>query len=512
MPERMPSLMPGLEASNDSCAAWLATIQGVVTMMVLFFQVDLTPPARRACTAAMHTVSLTRRLRLTLRRQARHARRLSRKSVQLALVLGGAALVALVSLAFARLADIALEWNAQWVARAGWAAFIVMPLGLAAIRWLTLRYAGYAVGSGIPQVIGALTLQGRPQAQRGLVTLVHAFWKIPLTFLGMLVGASIGREGPSVQVGAAVMLAWGNYWKGRDIPLRGFHNNELIAAGAAGGLAAAFNAPLAGVIFAIEELGRGTALRWQRLVLLGVLACGFMVVAVSGNNPYFGAFAGQAMPRMLGWMLLCGVINGALGGLFSRLLGKGATVLAPLPWRAWMRAHTVATAAILGLLLAVIGYATQGAIYGTGYGAAASLLSGEPFSHDAFGLLKGLATTLSYWAGIPGGIFTPALTTGAGIGREIWAWTGGLADQRVLVLLSMAAFLAGATQAPLTAAVVVMEMTGSQPMLFWLIAAALTSSVVSRQFCPHAFYHLAAGRFRRQILVETGRAQRPVHA
>lgn len=460
----------------------------------------------------MPYASLMRRLRLLSRRQLRHVRRLSRKSVQLGLVLGGAALVALASLAFARLADQALEWNAQWVARAGWAAFIVMPLGLAAIRWLTLRYASYAVGSGIPQVIGALTLQGQPQAQGGLVTLGHALWKIPLTFAGMLVGASIGREGPSVQVGAAVMLAWGRFWKNRQLPLQGFHNNELIAAGAAGGLAAAFNAPLAGVIFAIEELGRGTALRWQRLVLIGVLACGFMVVAVSGNNPYFGTFGGSVMPNMLGWVLLCGVINGALGGVFARLLGKGVTVLAPLPWRARLRAHPVLTAALIGLVLAAIGYATHGVIYGTGYGAAANLLSGQPVGHDGFGLLKWLATLLSYWAGIPGGIFTPALTTGAGIGQEIWSWTGGTVDQRVLVLVSMAAFLAAATQAPLTAAVVVMEMTGSQPMLFWLIAAALTASMVSRQFSPHAFYHMAAGRFRRQILVDTGRAQHSVGA
>ncbi|MNV76937.1 putative voltage-gated ClC-type chloride channel ClcB [compost metagenome] len=79
-------------------------------------------------------------------------------------------------------------------------------------------------------------------------------------------------------------------------------------------------------------------------------------------------------------------------------------------------------------------------------------------------------------------------------------------DQRVLVLVSMAAFLAAATQAPLTASVVVMEMTGSQPMLFWLLVGSLLASGVSRQFCPQPFYHLAAGRFRRQAIVDAGRA------
>ncbi|ARP86227.1 chloride channel protein [Bordetella genomosp. 9] len=455
------------------------------------------------------------RVRRALRRKRRQAARLSRKSVQMALLLGGAALVSLVSLGFAQLADFALSWNAAWMSRAGWLAFILLPVGMAVIRWLTLRLAPNASGSGIPQVIGALSLPPGP-GQSSLVSLRQTIWKIPLTFLGMLAGASIGREGPSVQVGAAVMLAWGRFWKNRRLPLQGFHHNELIAAGAAGGLAAAFNAPLAGVIFAIEELGRGTVLRWQRLVLIGVLASGFMVVALAGNNPYFGVFGGAPVSNMVGWVLLCGVVNGMMGGIFGRLLGKGPTVLVPASWRASVRAHPVWTAFALGVLLAALGFAMGGTTYGTGYGAAARLLSGQELGHEGFGFAKLAATLASYWAGVPGGIFTPALTIGAGIGEHVWQVAGHPVDQRVLVLISMAAFLAAATQAPLTASVVVMEMTGSQPMLFWLLLGSLTASLVSRQFCPHAFYHLAAGRFRRQAIVEAGRAVRhgapPGHA
>lgn len=450
------------------------------------------------------------RLRHLLRRKLRQTNRLSRKSLQMALLLGGAALVALVSLGFAYLADLALEWNREWVGHAGWLALLVLPCALAALRWATLRFAPNAAGSGIPQVIGALSLPPGP-GQRSLVSLVQVLWKIPLAFFGMLAGASIGREGPSVQVGAAVMLAWGDFWKRRGMQLRGFHANELIAAGAAGGLAAAFNAPLAGVIFAIEELGRGTVLRWQRLVLIGVLAAGFLVVAVQGNNPYFGTFGGAALTHgMLWWVLICAALNGALGGIFARLLGKGAAAMAPAAWRAWIRAHPIWTAFAMGVVLALIGLATAGSVYGTGYGAAADLLSGET-QHAlpaGFGLAKLAATVASYWAGIPGGIFTPALTTGAGIGHHIWELAGEGVDQRVLVLVSMAAFLAAATQAPLTASVVVMEMTGSQPMLFWLLVGSLLASGVSRQFCPQPFYHLAAGRFRRQAIVEAGRAAR----
>ncbi|MGR6074788.1 chloride channel protein [Achromobacter xylosoxidans] len=461
---------------------------------------SLPTPLRRVATSSRHL----------LRRKLRQTNRLSRKSLPMALLLGGAALVALVSLGFAYLADMALEWNREWVGRAGWLALLVLPCALAALRWATLRFAPNAAGSGIPQVIGALSLPPGP-SQRSLVSLAQVLWKIPLAFCGMLAGASIGREGPSVQVGAAVMLAWGDFWKRRGLQLRGFHANELLAAGAAGGLAAAFNAPLAGVIFAIEELGRGTVLRWQRLVLIGVLAAGFLVVAVQGNNPYFGTFAGAPLAHgMLWWVLICAALNGALGGIFARLLGKGPAAMAPASWRAWIRAHPIWTAFAMGLALALIGLATAGSVYGTGYGAAADLLSGET-QHAlpaGFGLAKLAATVASYWAGIPGGIFTPALTTGAGIGHHIWELAGEGVDQRVLVLVSMAAFLAAATQAPLTASVVVMEMTGSQPMLFWLLVGSLLASGVSRQFCPQPFYHLAAGRFRRQAIVEAGRAAR----
>src|SRR5690606_29964201 len=91
-----------------------------------------------------------------------------------------------------------------------------------------------------------------------------------------------------------------------------------------------------------------------------------------------------------------------------------------------------------------------------------------------------------------------SLTVGAGIGAELGLLAGPLIDSRILVLLSMAAILAAATPSPITASVIVMEMTGSQPMLFWLLAGSLFASVVSKQFCPNPFYHTAAGRFRQQ--------------
>lgn len=169
------------------------------------------------------------------------------------------------------LADIGLEFNAYWSAKYPLTVWIVLPLGLAFLTWFTAKYTPYVGGSGIPQVIASINLPYSGYKTK-LVKFRQTIWKIPLTFFAMVIGASVGREGPSVQVGAAVMLAWGNFCRKYNFAFRGLSTNELIATGAAGGLVAAFNAPLAGVIFAIEELGRGVMLRWERRVLLGVLA------------------------------------------------------------------------------------------------------------------------------------------------------------------------------------------------------------------------------------------------
>lgn len=432
------------------------------------------------------------------RRRFRHLRRISRKSLQLLLLLIGAGLVSFVSLGFAQLADLALQINRRGFAALPWLTLFCLPFGLAAIRWLTLRLAPNAAGSGIPQVIAALSMPVSA-GSRELVALRQVFFKIPLTFFGLLVGASIGREGPSVQVGAGLMLAWGDFCRRMGVPLKGVQPSELIAIGAAGGLAAAFNAPLAGMIFAIEELGRGTALRWQRVVLLGVLASGFIVVAVAGNNPYFGLFGGQALSHdMLLWTLSCALATGISGGIFARLLSQGAAAYAPANWRGWIRKHPIWLAFSLGVVVALLAALSKGSVLGPGYASAASALSGQPPEMNGFGIAKLLATVASYWAGVPGGIFTPALTIGAGIGAELAQLAGTSVDPRVLVLISMAGFLAAATQSPITASVIVMEMTGSQPMLFWLLVGSLFASMVSRQFCPHPFYHVSAGRYRQQ--------------
>jgi hypothetical protein len=441
------------------------------------------------------------KVRYVLHKKLRQSYRISHKTVEFSCLLIGAALVSLFSLGFAKLADLGLAWNAYWTQRYPLAVWFVLPSGLALLTWFVAKYTPYVGGSGIPQVIASISLPNHADKHR-LVAFGQTLWKIPLTFLAMLIGASVGREGPSVQVGAAVMLWWGNICRRYGIAFNGLTANELMATGAAGGLAAAFNAPLAGVIFAIEELGRGVLLRWERRVLLGVLAAGFILVAIDGNNPYFPKYHGATdIPYLYLWVLLCGLVGGVSGSIFARLLAKGIAGTLPAIFRHGVHCHPIITAFILGLILTALGVYTQGQTYGTGYHVVTQALDGEALQPD-IGIMKLFATIGSYWTGIAGGIFTPSLTIGAGLGVQVASFSDGLIDQRLLVLLCMAAFLAGATQSPVTASVIVMEMTGCQPVLIWLLICCLISSIISRQFSPKPFYHFAAGRFRHRIQEE----------
>ena len=175
-----------------------------------------------------------------------HARRTWRTAVIVAVaVLGGTA-----AALFARLCDAAMDLHTRLYAIAPWATLALLPVGFALAAWLTRRFAPEAAGSGIPQVIAAAEQRwhGRWGGQR--VTLKTAIWKVCLAAALLVCGASIGREGPTVQVVAGIMRTLTRGLKG------GPGRRAIIIAGGAAGVAAAFNTPIAGVVFALEELAK----------------------------------------------------------------------------------------------------------------------------------------------------------------------------------------------------------------------------------------------------------------
>jgi H+/Cl- antiporter ClcA len=247
------------------------------------------------------------------------------------------------------------------------------------------------------------------------------------------------------------------------------------------------------VVFAIEELSGAYEHHFSGTLLTAVIVGGVVSLGVLGNYTYFGHVS-TALPFGQGWLavLLCGIACGLAGGLFSRLLLVGTD-----PATRWLGAlrmrHPIVLAAGLGLLLALLGLEFGHGAFGTGYVQARGLLQGHAIVGHEFGVVKLLANLLSSIAGIPGGLFSPALAVGAGLGDNLALLLPGVAPTAV-VLLGMAAYLSGVTQAPLTAAVITMEMTDNNEMMLPVLATVLIARGASALICHVPVYRALAQR------------------
>jgi H+/Cl- antiporter ClcA len=428
-----------------------------------------------------------------LPRQLRRARRLPllspRQWLRRVGTWVGAVLVALLALGFARAADAVQGLFARGLDGRPLLIVALAPAGLALSVWLTRRVFPGAQGSGIPQTIAALHMHDTATIDR-VLSLRIAAGKVLLTLLGLASGASIGREGPTVQVGAAAMHALGRALRLPRQDLR----RSLVLAGGAAGVAAAFNTPLAGVVFAIEELSHSFEARTSGTVLTAVILAGITTLALAGNYSYFGVSQAE-LDLGAGWLAvgLCALAGGVGGGVFSAALVAAANGLPGIAGRFPAR-HPVLFAALCGLVLAGCGLASGGATYGTGYAQARAVVEGATTMAPSFPVLKLLATVVSYLSGIPGGIFAPSLSIGAGIGQ----WIAGLlpsAPSGAVVLLGMVGYFSGVVQAPITATVIVMEMTDNQRMTIPLLATAMLAFGMSRLICRRPLYGALAKRF-----------------
>lgn len=412
---------------------------------------------------------------------------MSRKGWQPRLVFWtGAVAVGLISVLFAKLADQSqLLFRYLTSSDTGWWALPVLlsPAGFVAATYLATRFPG-SQGSGIPQAIAARHLR-EPEDRRRMLSIRLIAGKILLTVIGLCCGASIGREGPTVQVGASVMLEvarWGNMARARG----------LILAGSAAGIAAAFNTPLAGIVFAIEEMGRTYEARTNGLVLTAVILAGLASLALVGNYTYFGVVdIGPSAP--MDWLLVgaCGIGGGAFGAMFSILTLKATRRLRRFVQPSPLRRRLI-IGAICGLGVALIGLCSGGSTFGTGYDQARSAIEGSPVPFLLFPE-KLLATLLSTISGIPGGLFAPSLAIGACLGSSIGAILGSSIS--LAALLGMAGYFAGVVQAPMTTFVIVLEMTGSHKSVIPLMVASMLGYVTARLISNEPLYHALARLF-----------------
>ncbi|MEO5830810.1 MAG: chloride channel protein [Rhodanobacter sp.] len=401
----------------------------------------------------------------------------------------GAVLVALAAILFAKASMWSYKLFLRVLSHGFWIPLILTPVVFGLLAWVTEGKLRATRGSGIPQVIGTLHIEDAGFRER-MLSLPIAAGKMLLTLIALAVGASIGREGPTVHVGAGLF-----HWLGRRF---GFTDpkaaSRFILAGGAAGIAAAFNTPLAGVVFAIEELAGTFEHRFSGLLLTAVIIGGVVSLGIMGNYSYFGEVE-ASLPLGHAWLavLLTGVLCGLLGGLFARLILLSPR--GPLAQVGRLRARwPVAFAVGCGLTLAVIGVCTHNSVYGTGYDQARAIVQGAAtMPEQSFGIAKLLANVVSYWAGIPGGIFSPALAVGAGLGQNIAHFLPGTPAASV-VLLGMSAYLAGVTGSPLTSAVIAMELTDNQDMVIPIMAACLLARAAASLFCPTPVYRDFAER------------------
>jgi CIC family chloride channel protein len=360
---------------------------------------------------------------------------------------------------------VMLHHHAAW----GW---LVLPgIGLVVgclVGWGTQRYAPEAAGSGIPHLKGVL-LHVRKLSWKSLLPV-----KFVAGVAGIGAGLSLGREGPTVQMGAAVARALAGPLRAprSDIP-------QLLSAGAGAGLAAAFNAPLAGLLFVIEELHRELSSRTAAGALIAAVCATVVTQWLAGDTPSIEVHGLSAMPL---WALplaaVVGVLGGAAGVVFNRALlaGQGAAL-------AQRRVPRWALPGVAGVLVGLAACWVPDAV-GGGQGVAERVLGGTMGA--AVGSLVVLMvvkfglTVVSYASGAPGGIFAPMLLLGALLGAAVGKGAAMLSptlagQSQVLAVLGMAAVFAGSVRAPLTGIVLISEMTDGYQLLFPICISTLAA-------------------------------------
>jgi len=429
----------------------------------------------------------------------------------MALVVGS--LTGLGAVIFIRLIDLVqrvmFEGGGNLLAWLGRGLVILVPAlgGLMAGPIITY-FASEAKGHGVPEVMKAIALRG------GRIRPRVAVAKVAASALCIGSGGSAGREGPIVQVGAALGSTLGQMFKFSDARVR-----NLVACGAASGIAATFNAPIAGVIFASEIILGELVLGDMGSVVLSSVTAATVARVFLGDRPAFSiplytvktpweillyallgllsALAGVGFIKILykfedlfdGWRFP-DALKPAVGGL---LLG-GLAFVYPL-----VLGLGVVPADETGLGLPV--YQNLPAIFGSGFGVIQQALLGNLsfWLLLVLVLLKPLATSLTLGSGNSGGVFAPGLFMGAALGGAFGhaveaLWPGATAGAGAFAVVGMAAVFAGAARAPFTAILIVLEMTNDYRMIVPLMAGVIISLLVAERLHKESIYTLKLTR------------------
>lgn len=351
----------------------------------------------------------------------------------------------------------------------GWLIPVVLcGLGAAAACYLTQKFAPQSAGSGIPRVEAVLRHHLRPAAS----------WILPVKFFGGLLGIgsglALGREGPTVQMGGTIGRLASDAMR-RWLP----EPWTLIAAGAGAGLAVAFNAPLAALIFVVEELLHRFSARVFTATLMACITGTVVLRLMLGNVTDFGSPRLIVLPSdVLPSYLLLGLLAGLLGVAFNiSLMGTLRLFDRASDW------PSGAKGAVVGAAAGLLAWFFPTLVGGGETIAQSAILKIFPWAVLCGLLLARFVLTIgSYGSGAPGGIFAPLLALGALLGSAFAAAESSLLhrphDPAPYAIVAMAACFTSIVRSPLTGVVLLLEMTGSWPLILPMMAASVTAYAV----------------------------------
>lgn len=394
----------------------------------------------------------------------------------------GAILIGIMAFLLAQCSAIAYAFFIQIAQKHPWFPFIFTPAAGILLTWFMRKVGEGTEGSGIQQAIAALEVTDNLKQIHWFINLKLATAKFFAIILGLGSGFVVGLEGPTVQIGASIMYTFRRFLPSDTAIAR----RQLIIMGGSAGIAAAFNAPMAGVMFAFEEMWRSVESKTASRVAMAIILAGFTAYLCNGKSSYFG-YIDVSLDITLAFVpiaLLVVVISGFIGGGLSWLMVRPTKWLPDIVIQ-FKRQHPYYFVVCCALILVLCG--TFAPVFGSGAGLTKLMLHDEANVVWYYMPLKFTAFLSSSLTGVPGGIFSPSLSLGAGVGN---CFTDFIAPelQNLTLILGMVAVLAAITRAPLTATFIMVEMTGNHSIIFVALVAAVLADYVARIFNV-TFYH-----------------------
>ncbi|MGI8600822.1 MAG: chloride channel protein [Chitinophagaceae bacterium] len=358
-----------------------------------------------------------------------------------------------------------------------WSIFIVTPLCFLLAWWLVKKWAPNAKGSGIPQVMAAIDL-ATPNTNSHIDKLLSIRIVVVKIFSSLIMvagGAAIGREGPTIQIAGSVFYAI-NKLTPKSWPK--LSKQSFILTGAAAGLAAAFNTPLGGLVFAMEELAKVHIRYFRTALFSAVIIAGLTAQAIAGPYLYIGYPVVSNLKFVVFFGVALAAILAGFGGAFMSRL-----ILYLLSIRSKIKGNfkNILFITGAGLFMATVAFFINAEVMGSGKDIMTRVLFTSDKHEEWYTVvLRIIGPAISFSTGGAGGVFAPALAAGASIG----AYLAGLfelagANANILILGGMVGFLTGLTRSPFTSAILVLEMTDRHSVIFHLLLAAMLAQVAA---------------------------------